>query len=113
MLVSHPPLLILEIAQTESGSHQKDLKETLQEKKPSQPSLSLLCSAPPPAVPSEQASVGYGTVLARTPTIFLQARGALFSALPPPRCRARYRWTWHQGRKKKNINRPTQQRRNL
>nr|ACR78112.1 E4 [Deltapapillomavirus 4] len=85
MLVSHPPLLILEIAQTESGSHPKDLKETLQEKKPSQPSLSLLCSAPPPAVPSEQASVGYGTVLARTPTTFLQARGALFSALPSPR----------------------------
>nr|BCG55608.1 E4 protein [Bovine papillomavirus]BCG55616.1 E4 protein [Bovine papillomavirus] len=111
MLVSHPPLLILEIAQTESGSHPKDLKETLQEKKPSQPSLCLLCSAPPPAVPSEQASVGYGTVLARTPTIFLQARGALFSALPSPRCRARYRWTWHQGRKKRSS-RPTPQRKN-
>nr|AYE54070.1 early protein 4 [Deltapapillomavirus 4] len=46
MLVSHPPLLILEIAQTESGSHPKDLKETLQEKKPSQPSLSLLARLP-------------------------------------------------------------------
>ncbi|AFQ90260.1 E4 protein [Bos grunniens papillomavirus 1] len=110
MLVFHPPLLILEIAQTGSGSHPRDLKETHQEKKPSQPSLSLLCSAPPPAVPSEQASVGYGIILARTPTIFLQARGAVYSALPPPRCRARYRWTWHQGRKKTRNNRPTPQR---
>ncbi|APG30983.1 E4 protein, partial [Giraffa camelopardalis papillomavirus 1] len=72
---------------------------TQEDTQPTQPSLSLLEQKQQQVALSEEAAVGYGVCLARTPTIYQGPRGTHHSYLPPPRCRARYRWTWHQVRK--------------
>ncbi|AXQ00535.1 E4 protein, partial [Okapia johnstoni papillomavirus 1] len=92
----------LETRLTEPGNHQLTHEE---EKKPSQPSLLLLEQTEQVVGLAEAAALGYALVLARTPTTYLSARGSLNSALPPPRCRARYRKSWNEGRKYKRNRR--------
>ncbi|AFK32236.1 E4 [Cervus elaphus papillomavirus 1] len=66
--------------------------------RPTEPSLTLLLDTLPFTVPSELAKTGIGPQVARLPT-HLTPRGVLLAAIPPPRCRARYRWVINEGRK--------------
>ncbi|ALO50064.1 E4 protein [Deltapapillomavirus 5] len=94
-LLVHPPTL-------EATS--RDCGPTTAEKapgdriRPTEPSLTLLLVTNPCTVPSELAKTGIGPQVARLPT-HLTPRGILLAAIPPARCRARYRWVLNEGRK--------------